>query len=199
MPGCSNGRRLAEIPDRPPRQRPAGGDPARSRRGAPGDPSIADETVAVRRVVGALRPAEHGAERGRVIISAYGRLSRYFDFPVTRAGGTSAITLARPGLRDVIGPLLRQTRDARKRVVVRDIEIRSEYGLQRVELICDPLPDGAMLLVLRETNAFEPAADADLIELDAGGEHVEALEESCCAPATSSAPPWRNWRRRTRS
>ncbi len=30
------------------------------------------------------------------IIAAYGRLSRYFDFPVTRTGGSSAITLARP-------------------------------------------------------------------------------------------------------
>lgn len=142
-----------------------------------GDPSIADETVAVRRVVERYAPPSMVLNEDGLIISAYGRLSRYFDFPVTRAGGTSAITLARPGLRDVIGPLLRQTRDARKRVVVRDVEIRSEYGLQRVELICDPLPDGAMLLVLRDTNAFEPAADADLIELDAGGDHVEALEE----------------------
>ncbi len=111
------------------------------------------------------------------IISAYGRLSRYFDFPVTRTGGTSAITLARPGLRDVIGPLLRQTRNVRKRVVVRDVEVQSEYGTQKVELVCDPLPDGTMLLILRETGAFQPASDLDLMEMDVGGDHVEALEE----------------------
>ena len=41
------------------------------------------------------------------VIAAYGKLSRYFAFPVTRQGGTSAFTLARPGLREIIGPLLR--------------------------------------------------------------------------------------------
>lgn len=142
-----------------------------------GEPSIADETVAVRRVIERYAPPSMVLNEDGGIIAAYGRLSRYFDFPVTRTGGSSAITLARPGLRDVIGPLLRQTRDARKRVVVRDVEIRSEYGVQPVELICDPLPDGSMLLVLRDTGAFQAADDLDLIEMDAGGDHVEALEE----------------------
>ena len=142
-----------------------------------GDPSISDETVAVRRVVERYAPPSMVLNEDGGIISAYGRLSRYFDFPVTRTGGTSAITLARPGLRDVIGPLLRQTRDARKRVVVRDVAIRSDYGTQAVELVCDPLPDGAMLLILRETGAFQPADDLDLVEMDAGDDHVEALED----------------------
>ena len=142
-----------------------------------GEPSIADETVAVRRVIERYAPPSMVLNEDGGIIAAYGRLSRYFDFPVTRTGGTSAITLARPGLRDVIGPLLRQTRDARKRVVVKTVEIRSEYGMQPVELICDPLPDGSMLLVLRDIGAFQPASDLDLVEMDAGGDHVEALEE----------------------
>lgn len=160
--------------------------PGSARRGEPqhggreerrGEPSIADETVAVRRVVERYAPPSMVLNEDGGIISAYGRLSRYFDFPVTRTGGTSAITLARPGLRDVIGPLLRQTRDARKRVVVRDVAIRSDYGTQTVELVCDPLPDGAMLLVLREAGAFQPADDLDLVEMDAGDDHVEALED----------------------
>lgn len=142
-----------------------------------GEPSISDESAAVRRVIERYAPPSMVLTEDGGIISAYGRLSRYFDFPVTRTGGTSAITLARPGLRDVIGPLLRRTRDARKRVAVRNVEVRSEYGLQPVELICDPLPDGSMLLVLRDTGAFQPSDDLDLIDLDAGGDHVEALEE----------------------
>ncbi|MGH1570671.1 chemotaxis protein CheB [Methylobacterium sp. P31] len=152
-----------------------------------GDPAIADETVAVRRVVERYAPPSMVLNEDGGIIAAYGRLSRYFDFPVTRAGGTSAITLARPGLRDVIGPLLRQTRDARKRVVVRDVHVRSEYGVQTVELVCDPLPDGAMLLVLRDIGAFQPSSDLDLVELDAGGDHVEAVEEE--APAHALQAP----------
>ncbi|MET0369519.1 MAG: CheR family methyltransferase [Methylobacterium sp.] len=141
------------------------------------EPSIGDETVAVRRVVERYAPPSMVLNEDGGIISAYGRLSRYFDFPVSRAGGTSAITLARPGLRDVIGPLLRQTRDARKRVVVRDVDVQSEYGIQTVEAICDPLPDGSMLLIIRDIGTFKPAGDLDLMEMDTGGDHVEALEE----------------------
>ncbi len=46
-----------------------------------GDPSIADETVAVRRVVERYAPPSMVLNEDGVIISAYGRLSRYFDFP----------------------------------------------------------------------------------------------------------------------
>lgn len=138
---------------------------------------VADEMAAARRVLERYAPPSMVLNEDGAIIAAYGRLSRYFDFPVTRTGGTSAITLARPGLRDVIGPLLRQTRDARKRVVVRDVEVVSEYGVQQIELVCDPLPDATMLLVLRDAGAFRPSSDPDLVEMDAGGDHVEALEE----------------------
>ncbi|WP_298956375.1 chemotaxis protein CheB [uncultured Methylobacterium sp.] len=139
--------------------------------------AIADETAAVRRVVERYAPPSMVLNEDGGIIAAYGRLSRYFDFPVTRAGGSSAITLARPGLRDVIGPLLRQTRDARKRVVVRNVTVTSDYGEQQIELVCDPLPDATMLLVMRESGAFRPSSDPDMVEMDAGGDHVEALEE----------------------
>ncbi|MEE7475128.1 chemotaxis protein [Methylobacterium hispanicum] len=138
---------------------------------------VADETAAARRMLERYAPPSMVLNEDGAIVAAYGRLSRYFDFPVTRTGGTSAITLARPGLRDVIGPLLRQTRDARKRVVVRDVEVVSEYGVQQIELVCDPMPDATMLLVLRDAGAFRPSSDPDLIEMDAGGDHVEALEE----------------------
>ena len=120
---------------------------------------VADEMAAARRVLERYAPPSMVLNEDGAIIAAYGRLSRYFDFPVTRTGGTSAITLARPGLRDVIGPLLRQTRDARKRVVVRDVEVVSEYGVQQIELVCDPLPDATMLLVLRDAGAFRPSSD----------------------------------------
>ncbi|CAO4178033.1 Blue-light-activated histidine kinase [Methylorubrum populi] len=138
---------------------------------------VTDEAAAVRRMLERYAPPSMVLNEDGAIIAAYGRLSRYFDFPVTRTGGTSAITLARPGLRDVIGPLLRQTRDARKRIVVRDVEVMSEYGIQQIEVVCDPLPDATMLLVLRDTGAFRPSSDPDLLEMDASGDHVDALEE----------------------
>ncbi|MGC5083519.1 hypothetical protein, partial [Escherichia coli] len=54
-----------------------------------GEPSIADETVAVRRVMERYAPPSMVLNEDGGIIAAYGRLSRYFDFPVTRTGGSS--------------------------------------------------------------------------------------------------------------
>lgn len=138
---------------------------------------ISDETLAARRIVDRYAPPSLLLDQDGGIIAAYGRLGRYFDFPVTRTGGSSAITLARTGLRNVLGPLLREGRDNRKRVVARDVAVTSEYGEQQIDVICDPLSDGTMLFVFRETAPFRPALDDDVGELDAGDDHLDALED----------------------
>ena len=138
---------------------------------------VADESAAVRRVIDRYAPPTVVLDQDAGIVSAYGRLSRYFDFPVTRAGGSSAITLARPGLRAVIGPLLRQARDGKRRAVARDIEVTTEFGVQPVEIVCDPLPDGTALLVFLETAPFRKEDVTDLEELESDDDHVEALED----------------------
>ncbi|WP_241217924.1 chemotaxis protein CheB [Sphingomonas sp. ABOLD] len=137
----------------------------------------AEETAAVRRLIDRYAPASLVLDQEGVIIAAYGRLGRYFDFPVTRTGGSSAIGLARPGLRNVLGPLLRAGRDKRKRVVTRDVTVESEYGSQTIDVVCDPMPDGTLLFVFRETAPFRPALDEDAAELDAGDDHLDALED----------------------
>ena len=137
----------------------------------------AEETAAVRRLIDRYAPASLVLDQEGVIIAAYGRLGRYFDFPVTRTGGSSAIGLARPGLRNVLGPLLRAGRDQRKRVVARDVTVDSEYGRQTIDVVCDPMPDGTLLFVFRETAPFRPALDDDASELDAGDDHLDALED----------------------
>ncbi|WP_228242891.1 CheR family methyltransferase [Porphyrobacter sp. GA68] len=137
----------------------------------------APDDLAVRRLVERYAPASVLVDHDGLILAAYGPLSRYFDFPTTRAGGTNAISLARPGLREVIGPLLRQGRDNGGRAIARDVEVAGEYGTQRVEVIGDPLEDNRMLVVLRETAPFQPAADAQLHEIKADDGYAGALEE----------------------
>lgn len=132
---------------------------------------------AVQRLAERYAPPSMVLTQDGAMVAAYGRLSGYFDFPVTRAGGSSAMTLAKPGLRDVIGPLLRQTRDSRQRTVAREVEVRSEYGTQRIEVICEPLADATFLVVFRDSAAFEPARTQDFAELEAGDDHMEALED----------------------
>ncbi|MBE9607066.1 PAS domain-containing protein [Acetobacteraceae bacterium H6797] len=138
---------------------------------------MADEANAARRLVERYAPPSLVLDQDGVILFAFGKLSRYFEFPVTRTGGSSAITLARPGLRNVLGPLLRQARDERKRLVARDVEVETDFGIQPVEVVCDPLNDGTVLFVFRDTGPFRPANDSDLRDLDSDDDHVEALED----------------------
>jgi two-component system CheB/CheR fusion protein len=133
--------------------------------------------IAVQRLVDRYTPPAMVLSQDGAVLAAYGKLSRYFDFPVSRTGGSNAISLAKPGLRDMIGPLVRQARDARERVVARNIDVRSDYGTQPVEAVCEPLPDGTLLLVLRDRGAFQPFDGPEYAEIDNGEGHMEALEE----------------------
>ena len=115
------------------------------------------------------------AESGEIVESS-GRLSRYFDFP---PGGMTAdaAALARPGLRDALRRALRVVRDGGDRQVVRDLEVRSEFGVQSADLAVDPLPDGTALVVLRSVEDFRAATDGDVVpepDMDAARESLEA-------------------------
>lgn len=138
---------------------------------------VSTESLAVQRIADRYGPPSMVLGQDGTVISAYGKLSRYFDFPVTRSGGNSATSLARPGLRDILGPLLRRSRDTGKRVVARDVAVQSEYGTQQVEVICEPLDDANALLVFRDSAAFEPLDEPGLIEIEGGDDHMETLEE----------------------
>ncbi|WP_203308324.1 CheR family methyltransferase [Sphingomonas beigongshangi] len=142
-----------------------------------GNSSLGDESAVVRRLVDRYAPPALLLDQDGGILAAFGKLGRYFEFPVTRTGGSSAVTLARPGLRNVLGPLLRQARDEKKRHVARDVAVEGDFGTQTVEVICDPLADGSLLFVFRENGPFQPAQDRDLNDLEPGDDHVEALED----------------------
>lgn len=161
--------------DLPGNARPTGA--RRERDGRSDGPALNNESAAIRRIVDRYAPASLIVDQDGGITAAYGKLGRYFDFPVTRTGGSSAVNLARPGLRTVIGPLLRQARDERRRVVARDIEVETDYGTQPVEVICDPLGDGTLLFVFRDSGPFRPSDHGELEDLAATDDHLEAIED----------------------
>jgi len=139
--------------------------------------ALGSEALATRRMVERYAPPSLIVDQDGGIISAYGKLSRYFEFPVTRTGGSSAVNLARAGLRNVIGPLLRQARDERRRVIARDVAVETDYGTQPVEVICDPLGDGTLLFVFRDTGPFVPSDPGELQDLEPSDDHLESLED----------------------
>ncbi len=151
---------------------------ARRERDTRGDASsLSSEGLATRRMVERYAPPSLIVDQDGGIISAYGKLSRYFEFPVTRTGGSSAVNLARAGLRNVIGPLLRQARDERRRVIARDVAVETDYGTQPAEVICDPLGDGTLLFVFRDTGPFVPSDPGELQDLEPSDDHLESLED----------------------
>jgi len=136
----------------------------------------ADESVAVNKIVDRYVPACLVLDTDGQIVAAYGPLSRFLEFPVSRSNETSATALARPGIKENIGPLLRQAGKAGRRVVARDVDVVTDFGTLPVDIICDPLLDGTLLFVFQEKGKLAVPLESDLIDLEPGDGHVEALE-----------------------
>jgi two-component system CheB/CheR fusion protein len=157
--------------DRPVRRR----DESYGRRNDHADPIQTSD--AVTRLAERYAPPSMILNQDGLVLAAYGKLGRYFDFPVTRTGGISAFNLARPGLREALGPLLRQSRDTGRRTAARNITVVTDFGTQPIEIICDPLPDKSFLVIYRDTGSFVVSDAPDIDDLEAGGDHMDALEE----------------------
>ena len=138
-------------------------------------PRTVDE-MAAGRLIERYVPASIVLDSHGQIVAAFGKLGRFLEFPVSGSNEASAASLARPGVREQLGPLQRQAQEGKKRSIARDVEVVTEFGLLKTDIICDPLEDGTLLFVFRETGQFTPLPDGDLIELEPSDSHVEALE-----------------------
>ena len=99
------------------------------------------EDSAAQRLLDRYVPPSFVLDRDGMIRSAYGKLGRYFEFPVTREGDAGALSLARAGLRPVLSRLLREVREKKRRLVVRGVDVTSEFGTQRVDVVVEPIKD----------------------------------------------------------
>ncbi|WP_210419282.1 CheR family methyltransferase [Acetobacter vaccinii] len=135
------------------------------------------DDVAIQKLADRYAPPSMVVSDDGSILAAYGKLSKYFDFPVTREGGSSAFTLARPGLRNIMGSLLRQTRQKQRAVVARNIQIEGDYGAQPTEITCDPLSNNSFLLVFKDCGPFQAIDIKEYEEFEPVADHVDLLEE----------------------
>ncbi|WP_245445438.1 chemotaxis protein CheB [Agrobacterium rosae] len=134
------------------------------------------EELATSRLMERYVPASVVLDNDGQIVAAYGRLSRFFEFPVSGTSETSAFTLARPGVKEQLGALVRQAATAKRRVVARNVDVITDFGTLKTEIICDPLEENAYLVVFQESAMFTPLEAIDLVEMEPGDGHVEALE-----------------------
>ncbi len=111
------------------------------------------------------------------ILNTWGQVGRYLDFPADRDRRLHATSLAKTGLREVMGALIRQSAESKNRRVARDVSVRTDFGDQPVQVICDPVRDGTFLIVIRESGPFVPLAEDEFVELGENDDQLEFLED----------------------
>ncbi|KEO56246.1 CheR family methyltransferase [Thioclava pacifica] len=133
-------------------------------------------TVASNRILDLYAPATLQVDRNGAILAATGRLGRYIEVDPSETGQGHAQSVARPGLREAISTVIREASGAGVRKVVRDVEVISETGRQKVDVLADPLSDETILIVFRDRAAFEPITEDDIDEIAPSESHVQVLE-----------------------
>ena len=111
-----------------------------------------------------------------MLLERWGSASRYLEFPDRLERNVHVPTLARPGLRELVGPLIRKSRETGRRSGSRDVEIRTDFGTLGTRVVCEPLDDNAFLLVIVETSPLDTTSD-DFDELEMDDGHRQFLEE----------------------
>ncbi|MAT33821.1 MAG: chemotaxis protein, partial [Ponticaulis sp.] len=135
------------------------------------------EEEVTRRIADRYAPASVLIDADGNVLTSYGRLSRYLEFPTGEGRQVSVLNLARGDLRRVLPSLMRDASSKDRRVVANGIEIKSEFGTQKVDLIADPVMDGHVLLIFRDREPFKQEYDEDLLDLNQADDQVQVLED----------------------
>ena len=112
-----------------------------------------------------------------LMLDRWGRAGKYLEFPDRTERNLHVPTLARLGLRDVVGPILRKTVSSGKRNITRNVKVVTEFGTLPCTVICDPVTESSFLLIIREDGALEQFSDEDYLEFDAEDGQLHFLEE----------------------
>jgi len=103
-------------------------------------------------------------EEANLVCTSTG-LDRYFEF-TEGAFQNNAIKMAKPGLRSGIRSSLRESQDSLRTVVRDNLTLKTEDGVQRMELVVQPMPEigeqsQLFMLVFRELGVARPRAEGE--------------------------------------
>ncbi|MDA9865198.1 PAS domain-containing protein [bacterium] len=135
------------------------------------------EMSALSRIAEQFAPVSLLVDHEGNLIQRWGRAGRFLEFPDRTDRSAHVPTLAKPGLREVVGALLREVRETARRTIVREIEVITEFGKLPCAVIGEPVDDFAILLVIRETGALQAFEGDDLADLDQKEGQLKFLEE----------------------
>ncbi|WP_406871016.1 chemotaxis protein CheB [Thioclava sp. 'Guangxiensis'] len=136
-----------------------------------------DTTDAETRLLAAYTNPAMVVDRSGQILKTTGKLGKYVDFDLMDTHVRHAQSVARPGLKEAISAAIRHVSETGRKTVNRNLSAHSEFGLQNLELVGEPLPDHTVLLIFRDEGRFSQIDDHDYDDVEPSDSHVQSLEE----------------------
>ncbi len=134
------------------------------------------EIAALKLVAERYAPVSLLVDGEGLLLERWGAAGRYLDFPERLERTVHVPSLARPGLRELIGPLIRQVSDTGRRAGATGVDIRTAFGTLEAKIVCERLEHNAFLFVIEETGSLEVKED-DFDEFDMEDGQRQFLEE----------------------
>lgn len=111
------------------------------------------------------------------LLERWGRTGKFLEFPDRVERNIHVPSLVRPGLREVVGPILRKTIETNARQVSRNVKATTEFGTMLCTVVAEPVGDSGYLLVIRENGPLEPFDEGSYQEFDPGDGQLRFLED----------------------
>ncbi|QZD91121.1 PAS domain-containing protein [Qipengyuania aurantiaca] len=110
-----------------------------------------NEVRALKALAERYAPVSLLVDREGVLLERWGAAGRYLDFPERLERNILVTSLARPGLRELIGPLIRQVIDKGRRAGAKEIDISTDFGVIQATVVCEKVDEDSFLFVIEET------------------------------------------------
>ena len=144
-------------------------------RGRPASNSA--ELAALRRIAEAYAPVTLLTDQDGILLERWGNAGKFLKFPERLDINVHIPSLARPGLREVIGPMLREVHGTNRRTIARDVAIQTDFGTLTAAVVCEPVGEESYLFVIRETEALKLFEESEFEEFERGDGQIEFLEQ----------------------
>ncbi|MEO1969693.1 MAG: CheR family methyltransferase [Sphingomonadaceae bacterium] len=135
------------------------------------------ELSALRRIAESYAPVSLLTDQDGILLERWGNAGKFLKFPERLDVNVHVPSLARTGLREVVGPMLREVHRNNRRTIARNINVHTDFGTLTVAVVCEPVGEDSYLLVIRETEALKVYDDGDFEEFESGDGQIEFLEQ----------------------
>ena len=139
--------------------------------------STSAELAALRRIAEGYAPVALLTDEEGILLERWGNAGKFLKFPERLDHNVHVPSLARPGLRELLGPMLRDVHGTNRRKIARDVVVETDFGTLGAAVACEPVGEDAYLFVIRETGTLKVFEDGDFEQFEQGDGQLEFLEQ----------------------